>query len=144
MTSTKLARHKTLFIVYGSSSCPYCKILANFLKEEYGEEKVVFCDTKNDPACDKLYDELVELIDFQPLIPLTCVVRDNRVVAIIQGAVLDKGYWDKVLENPPDPPEVFIRKVIRGVGRIEKNTRFDEEKIMKIIKTSLEALNKKK
>jgi len=88
------------FYVYGSTTCPHCHALLDFLRTCFGEKHIYFCPVNVDPLC---MDRLVQLCRLLKLryavVPLTLVVCGDRVKAIVVGQVCSRSFWTELLES---------------------------------------------
>lgn len=118
---------------YGSSGCPHCVPLHEFLLKTYGEEHHEFCDIATNRTCLIYFERYINETGMPPYVPQTLVFRAGRLTSIVIGEVENKTFWDSliisskisnnvtiysgihpvaVLILPVDKQEAFIKEVI--------------------------------
>ncbi|MEM4691320.1 MAG: hypothetical protein QXT88_03110, partial [Desulfurococcaceae archaeon] len=94
------------FIIYGSSGCPHCINMKNFLMNSYGSNRVLFIDINSDREA---YERFMILVKHgvPGYVPLTFVIYNDNVTCAIQGEFTNKAIIDKILK-PNDKNEFII------------------------------------
>ena len=91
------------FVIYGQDWCPHCQAEIAFLNSTYGPSYFEFRDLDNPKWRANFLDAITLLqaknIPVQPAFPLTGILVDGRLVAIVQGEISDKAYLDEILRN---------------------------------------------
>ncbi len=82
---------KSYIVVYGSHLCPACMSLKKFLGNE--GLPYVFLDLVKNKKYASLFYELVSTVGLEAAVPTSAVIYEGRVVAVVQGAILDKEFW---------------------------------------------------
>ena len=86
------------FYVYGKRTCPACRELKKVLYSMVGEGSVVFYDLLDNRT---YIDELLKIYNMsglgEPYVPLTVLIVDGRVRAIVSG-FRGEAYWEQVVE----------------------------------------------
>ncbi len=79
------------FYVYGEHTCPACRAMLGFLRNNYGVEHVCFCDLVSNKTC---YDKFYELYErgIPGYVPVTFIVYNCTVTAVIIGVYTDKDF----------------------------------------------------
>ncbi len=89
------------FYIYGMHTCPYCTSLKEFLASQYGNDSVYFCDLLNEEStCAERFINFTSSVGLPESVPLTFVIKDLDVKAIVIGAVTNRGFWDSILNTP--------------------------------------------
>ncbi len=86
--------------VYGSSGCKACIPLKGFLSENYGNI-TIFCDLATNSSCRLRFFDLISNYEVPPEIPMTFVVSERGIIAIVVGDVQDKQFWDELIHSQP-------------------------------------------
>lgn len=91
------------FVIYGQDWCPHCQAEIAFLNSTYGPSHFEFRDL-DDPKWRANFMDAITLlqaknIPVQPAFPLTGILVDGRLVAIVQGEISDEAYLDAILKN---------------------------------------------
>ena len=118
------------FVVYGNRKCPFCRMLLSFLEEEYGKDVVLFRDITESKNAE-MYRKLLSLLNMERFIPITGLVVNGKVVAVVQGAVTDRDYWESIIKRSSD--KVFVRKVTSSKGRIEEYVNVSQDELLKLL-----------
>ncbi len=86
------------FYIYGMHTCPHCTSLKEFLASQYGNDSIYFCDLL-DPhtSCADRFINLISIAGLPNSVPLTVVIKDLEVKAIVLGKVINKTFWDDIL-----------------------------------------------
>jgi len=86
-----LTETKSYIVVYGSQMCPACTSLKNFLDNE--GLPYVFLDLVENREYASLFYELISTVGLKAYVPTSAVICGGRVVAVVQGAILDREFW---------------------------------------------------
>ena len=86
--------------VYGSSGCKACIPLKEFLLENYGN-MTIFCDLATNSSCRLRFFDLISSYEVPPEIPMTFVVSERGIIAVVVGDVRDKPFWDELIHSQP-------------------------------------------
>ena len=122
-SSYVLAENHGYIIVYGSHLCPACKSLESFFKEQ--GIPYVFRDVSlNESYANDLY-RIVSIAKLEAAVPTSAVMVNGRVVALVQGAILNADFWKNILNNKVSEGKVYIYYVVPGRG---VNVKFLENK----------------
>lgn len=89
-----------VFYIYGSDGCPHCTALKNYLNSWYGPSNVYFCGFEGNSSCVERFINFCADLGLRPSIPLTFVVVDGSVRAVVFGEVSSKSFWDSLLKLP--------------------------------------------
>uniref|UniRef100_A0A7C4D989 Cytochrome c biogenesis protein, transmembrane region n=1 Tax=Staphylothermus marinus TaxID=2280 RepID=A0A7C4D989_STAMA len=94
------------FIIYGSSGCPHCINMKNFLMNSYGSNRVLFIDINSDREA---YERFMILVKHgvSGYVPLTFVIYNDNITCAIQGEFTNKAVIDRILK-PNDKNEFII------------------------------------
>ncbi len=84
------------FYIYGEHECPHCGAMFRFLVKTYGREHVIFCDISGDKTCMDKFSTLVSM-GFPAAVPLTFIVYNGTISAVILGEAEDKQFIDGLL-----------------------------------------------
>lgn len=104
------------FYIYGQHTCPHCKAMHRFLEENYGREHVVFCDLLLHRMCSENYGKLVSM-GFPGVVPITFIVYNGTVSAVIVGKVEDRQFINELLHvNKDNTVPVYASK--RYIGTL--------------------------
>ncbi len=88
--------------IYGSYGCPHCGAMKEHFAEWYGEQHVFFCPVdRAGTGCVQRFYTLCRALGLELAVPLILVIRNNSVVAIVQGEVDNRGFWDALLSTKP-------------------------------------------
>jgi len=87
---TASASSNYVFYIYGSLKCGSCASLVNFFKDE--GLNYYFCSFEN-MSCATRFSSLVEGYGVPDITPLTLVIVNDSVVAIVGGDVHNKDFW---------------------------------------------------
>jgi cytochrome c-type biogenesis protein len=112
------------FYVYGEQTCFACKEMLSFLKSNYGEEHICFCDLTNNVKC---YNKFYKLYSkgIPGYVPVTFIVYNCTVTAVIIGAVTDKGFIDSFMyTNHNITVPIYMGKKIWGYLNIGDQKTF--------------------
>ena len=115
IASTPLASSNYVFYIYGSLKCSSCASLVNFFKNE--GLNYYFCSFEN-MSCASRFSSLIEGYGVPDVTPLTLVIVNDSVVAIVGGDVLNKEFWLGLL-NKSYGGKVPIYLFTMGKGFIE-------------------------
>jgi len=87
------------FYMYGMSTCPHCRALHELLVKTFGSSSVYFCGINHCEYCRRRLLELYKIIGMEPVVPLTVVVCNGCVKAIVIGEVDDVGFWRSIVSS---------------------------------------------
>jgi len=125
IASESLGAEAIHFYIYGSYRCPHCSRLEQLLTQWYGESSVFFCSVDRNATCAKRFYVLSHRLNLGYAVPLTLVINENRVVAIVLGEVGEKGFWDRLLERrPSNSIPLYIANQFVGSIEVENITAF--------------------
>ncbi len=83
---------------YGSSKCPHCVPLHEFLIQNYDGHHY-FCDISVNRTCLVYFNEFLNATGLPGYIPQTIVIKGEHVVALVIGEVRDKVFWDGLIKG---------------------------------------------
>jgi len=86
-----LTESGSYIVVYGSYLCPACMSLKKFFDHE--GLSYVFLDLVENMEYASLFYELVSSVGLEAYVPTSVVIYEGRVVAVVQGAILDRVFW---------------------------------------------------
>ncbi len=86
----------TKFYIYGLRTCPHCHKLYDILSKNFGVDNVYMCYIKEHRDCYQRLWDFYKIIGFEPVVPLTIVIRDGVAKAIVVGEVDDVNFWRSV------------------------------------------------
>jgi len=72
------------FYIYGTHDCPHCNAMEKFLVENFGREKVFFCDVEANTTCRNKFIELINM-GLSGNVPTIFIVYDYNISAVIIG-----------------------------------------------------------
>lgn len=90
-------------VIYGYHGCPACNRLKDFFDTvglPYEFREIYDCQLSGCRLSNYGHDlaEILEIADLEPYIPVSVVIdADGYVVAIVQGVIEDRGFWDQLL-----------------------------------------------
>ncbi len=88
--------------IYGSHGCPHCRAMKEHFIEWYGDQHVFFCPVdRAGTGCAQRFFALCRALGLELAVPLILVIKNGSVVAIVQGEVDDRGFWEKLLSIGP-------------------------------------------
>ena len=132
-------RQSIKFYIYGSTKCLACNLFKTFVKEKFGEDSIVFNELvgnkSNAEVFVSIYDLVFPEVDKSRLaIPLTVVVVDDRVAAVVVGAYVSGDFWSNVLNNSEG---ILLVDPSGKISRIYNQTI--ERKLESLIKMPVQA-----
>ncbi len=83
---------------YGSSKCPHCVPLHEFLVQNYDGHHY-FCDISVNRTCLVYFNEFLNATGLPGYIPQTLVIKGEHIVALVIGEVRDKAFWDNLIKG---------------------------------------------
>ena len=90
-----------LFYVYGMSTCPHCRVLHDFLRENY-PNNFFFCDVYTSTECRDYFAKYLEATGLPGYVPQTIVVKNmSYVLAIVIGEVTNTAFFDSLTKLEP-------------------------------------------
>jgi len=84
------------FYIYGLRTCPHCRALHQLLVEHFGFRNVYICYIKESKMCYERLWKMYKVIEFEPVVPLTIVIRDGLARCIVIGEVDDVEFWKRL------------------------------------------------
>lgn len=104
-----ISQQDYIIFEYGSSGCPHCNALHQFLLENYGEEHHIFCDITN-KICAQYFAKFLSASKLPGVVPQTFVFKEGKLLAIVIGEIESIGFWNDVLsEQPSDNITIYYR-----------------------------------
>ncbi len=85
------------FYIYGKYGCEHCRAMKQYFIMWYGKQHVFFCPIEETANCARRFIVLCRALGLEAAVPLTLVIKNNSVVAIVQGEVDDREFWDRLL-----------------------------------------------
>ncbi len=86
-----------LLYIYGSEGCPHCKALKNYFTSWYGSSNTYFCSLDTNASCVERFLTFYHSLNMSASIPLTFVVVNGSVRAVVIGGVSNRSFWDSLL-----------------------------------------------
>lgn len=83
---------------YGSSKCPHCVPLHEFLVQNYDGHHY-FCDISVNRTCLVYFNEFLNATGLPGYIPQTLVIKGDHIVAVVIGEVRNKTFWDSLISS---------------------------------------------
>lgn len=83
---------------YGSSRCPHCVPLHEFLIQNYDGHHY-FCDISVNRTCLAYFNKFLNATGLPGYVPQTVVIKGGHVVALVIGEVRDKAFWDSLIKG---------------------------------------------
>ncbi|MEM4907068.1 MAG: hypothetical protein QXV34_06715 [Sulfolobales archaeon] len=116
-----------LLYIYGSDGCPHCTALKNYFNSWYGSSNVYFCSLERNSSCAERLLKFYTDLGLGVSVPLTFVVVDGNVRAVVLGEVSDKSFWDGLLKLPEtnDLP-FYLGRQLGGYIRVDNLSNFSE------------------
>jgi len=104
------------YVIYGSTLCPHCRALHQFMDEEF-PNNFSFCPINTDDACAMLYQLLHAFLGLPmnstyAAVPFTLVVRDGKLVGIVIGEIENKTFWESF--KPTNRVDIYFGNYLRG------------------------------
>lgn len=98
-TSAQQGNDNNFFLFeYGSSKCPHCIPLHEFLMQNFDGHHY-FCDVSVNRTCLTYFNKFLHATGLPAYVPQTIVIRGERVVALVIGEVRDKAFWDRLIKG---------------------------------------------
>ncbi len=130
--STALAEDRNIiFYMYFSYGCPHCKALKSFLYKEYGSEHVVLADIADNENFERLYQVCAVYYRLGKNLcgtPLTIVLKDGKVIAIVLGEVRNTKFWNNIICNKSS----IILNTLEKMNMSIENVSYSEECIIPV------------
>jgi len=123
----------TLFFVYGDAFCPHCERFVEFLRDNH--YNYYFCNLESSKTCSISYINITSELGLPEAVPLTVVVKNNHIIAIIIGEVEDKGFLEQLAKQNPSE-EIPVYYSTNLVGHINIPDTIQKQIISNIIKLS--------
>lgn len=104
------------YLIYGSTLCPHCKALKEFMSIEF-PNNYGFCPINTDESCATLY-QLIHAFLGLPMngtyaaVPFTLVVREGKLVSIVIGEDENRTFWESF--RPGDRVSIYLGPYLRG------------------------------
>ncbi|MCX8186555.1 MAG: hypothetical protein N3G48_05555 [Sulfolobales archaeon] len=116
-----------LLYIYGSEGCPHCSALKNYFNSWYGSTNFYFCSFELNSSCAERLIKFCSDLGISPSIPLTFVVVDGSIRAVVFGEVGNKSFWDALLKIPEstDVP-LYLGSQLGGYIRVTNLSKFSE------------------
>jgi len=120
-------------IIYGSHRCPACSGLKKFFESTglpYEFREIYDCQLSGCKVSEYGTDlvKILKIADLEPYIPVSVVVNSNGyVVAIVQGMIEDREFWDKLISK-----KIWCGIEVYSDGKVDEIS--DPENISKVIK----------
>ncbi len=86
---------------YGSSGCPHCSALHQFLLDKYGEEHHIFCDIATNDTCAQYFAKFLSASKLPGYVPQTFVFKEGKLMAMVIGEIEDVNFWNNILSQQP-------------------------------------------
>ena len=102
------------FYLYGTTWCPHCKKMIEFIRETYGEETLVFIDIEEAENTANYEKTLATLGLKTPVIPITVVVHSGVVKGVLVGEITSKKIVEKLLEYTGEGLPVYVGENLAG------------------------------
>ncbi len=102
------------FYLYGTTWCPHCKKMIEFIKEEYGENSLVFIDIEEAENTANYEKTLAALGLKTPVIPITVIVYNNTVKGILVGEITSREIVREVIEYTGEGLPVYVGETLAG------------------------------
>jgi cytochrome c-type biogenesis protein len=108
LSSAGTSHQPFMLFEYGSSGCPHCVPLHEFLLKTYGEEHHVFCDIATNKTCLLYFERYLNERGMPPYVPQTLVFKAGRLTSIVIGEVENKTFWDTLILSPAFSTNITI------------------------------------
>lgn len=136
LLATASTNGAVLYYVYGTHQCPHCRNQVAFFSKEY-PNNYYFCDMATSYICQRLFVELIEATHLEGVVPTILVVKNNSVVAVVQGEDENRTFWDSLAKlNTSTTIPVYTSGRVIGSLRISNMTLFVNTFIVVLGKTS--------
>ncbi len=104
------------YLIYGSTLCPHCMALEDFMKTEF-PNNFSFCPVNTDDSCAILYQLLHAFLGLPmnstyAAVPFTLVVREGKLVGIVIGELENKTFWENF--ETSDRISIYFGEYLRG------------------------------
>ncbi len=104
------------YLIYGSTLCPHCRALDDFMKTEF-PNNFGFCPINTDDSCAMLYQLLHAFLGLPmnstyAAVPFTLVVREGKLVGIVIGELENRTFWESF--GPTDRVYIYFGDYLRG------------------------------
>lgn len=116
-----------LLYIYGSEGCPHCNALKNYFNSWYGSSRIYFCSLEGNSSCVERLLKFCNELGLSVSVPLTFVVVDGSVRAVVFGEVGNKSFWDDLIKLPEsnDLP-LYLGSQLGGYIRVSDLSKFSE------------------
>ncbi len=113
---------RNTIVIYGSVNCPYCRALHGFLLDN--NYNVIFREVGEYNNREEFFN-LVAILNIEPSVPLSIVFnKEGYITAIVVGAILEKDFWNTLLNKEfKCSIEVYLgeyRGVIKNIDIISR------------------------
>jgi len=114
-----------LLYIYGSEGCPHCRALKDYFTSWYGSSNTYFCSLDSNTSCVERFLNFYHSLNMSASIPLTFVVVNGSVRAVVIGEVGSKSFWDSLLSlNESNIIPLYISSNLLGYLMVEDVSRF--------------------
>jgi len=114
-----------LLYIYGSEGCPHCKALKNYFTSWYSPSNTYFCSLDSDTSCVERFLTFCYSLNMSASVPLTFVVVNGSVRAVVVGEVSNKSFWDSLLSlKESNTIPLYIGSNLLGYLMIENISNF--------------------
>jgi cytochrome c-type biogenesis protein len=114
-----------LLYIYGSEGCPHCRALKDYFTSWYGPSNTYFCSFDNNVSCVERFLNFYHSLNMSASIPLTFVVVNGSVRAVVIGEVGSRSFWDSLLSlNESNTIPLYISSNLLGYLVVEDVGRF--------------------
>lgn len=112
--------NNTHIYMYGSSTCPHCRVMQSFLDKYFPH--YTFCDMNTNRTCVELFTRLINITGTPPSIPIIVVVDNNSIKGIIIGEYTNITFWnDMIMSKRNGTSSIPIYSDGRIIGYIPSN-----------------------
>jgi cytochrome c biogenesis protein CcdA len=114
-----------LLYIYGSEGCPHCRALKDYFTSWYGSSNTYFCSLDSNTSCVERFLNFYYSLNMSASIPLTFVVVNGSVRAVVIGEVGSRSFWDSLLSlNESNTIPLYISSNLLGYLMVEDVGRF--------------------
>ncbi len=118
-----------VFYLYAATTCPFCRALKEFVISTFGEEHLIVVYVDTDENAVRRYADMwsnyLKPYGVDPVVPITLVLSDGEVKAVVIGLVRDPEFWSSLteLEAGNDIPLYEATKLL-GIIKVDSNLKF--------------------
>jgi cytochrome c biogenesis protein CcdA len=114
-----------LLYIYGSEGCPHCRALKDYFTSWYGSSNTYFCSLDSNASCVERFLNFYHSLNMSASIPLTFVVVNGSVRAVVIGEVSSRSFWDSLLSlNESNTIPLYISSNLLGYLVVDDVGRF--------------------